>query len=1326
MNNLSNISYTNKDFNAIYPELLDYAKMLSYKWDPSASSESDPGVVLLKLLAIVADKNNYNIDKNILELLPSSVTQASAARQIFEQCGYVMKYNQSATTELNVTVMKNSDEEFDTAKTVVYNLPRFVMFTDVDSSIVYTSTKPANLALKQTQSVPVIEGTVSDLVINNETTITYDLLDSKNRVYFSDRNIAENGIFITNVNKDNYDEWYLTDSLETESPNSLCYKFGVSIDSEACFIEFPEDVADVIGEGINIKYIKTSGKQGNISTRRISYLFSDISVDVVVDGTTEENKTITNDILSIYNPLGTNNGVDAESIDAAYKNYKRVKNTFKTLVSLHDYTDYMMSSECASNGYVCDRTNDIQHSYRVSKAGASNRASSILNYKVEKTRDADGNYTKEDSMNAFDLCVYALSYVPNVDSEEYYKKTFELISKTPENHIYVKHLNDDNIDLKCLQHDFKEFEENTILMIKNKYPINATIIPVRKLSLTEQFEIKDAVRKALYNSLNSKEMSFGEQVSYDVIYDSIINADSRIRAASVQYPVYETYAVYLKDNTLHEMRIDDESHSGGYVLLNASDAKNSFPVTQDKPLFYLDEEQIKPVAQSESYDKSLKYFKFDNSLHKLWVNFIVEIFAKNITRNTTPLYTQDSTFTYSLTQDVVKVYDEVSTVTTKTNITGSTSANNEYTYEVSKNESIVLTSPELVTENNFSSYVKVAYNITGVTTIDANTIYELKDNDFLVFFWKASDTDNYYTYCKYDNSEKSLAKYFSCNIALATGNNILNDDKKDQIQDSLSNLSSGKGKIYQTETERYNYIKSLTTTKQTDTSGVNLNVLNGTNSINTYNIKSIKINNTTNGSTHIYWILNEYDSKDPSKYRSLFPEGKTEYTLKSGEYFLYTNADQTALYLLGEGTHLKINNTGSAHDLGPVDAIGYDELLQQGIDALSPFWRRIQLKDEDCVIATEMRIIQLGPQSSLYIKFNNNTTDDTSELHTGNSNITDIYKNLNTCVERASYKASDDDSTTETDIELRHSRDLCWKVYSVLNIVSGPDKVQELTENQCIVIGGEEITGTSVLTDRDVSFVGGENVDLTSYMSGLLKTQPIQMLQFNNMGESTANPPQYKVNASDFSITLMYQGSQTTNTETISLQPVNILPGNYLLHLYCETPEKIESISIARTETKANTNTDKLQFEFDKLFTQNNYLWKMSVTEKTLAAGVSPTLPTISVTVTHKQADGTSVNLIIQPLVKYTTRILDDFTSRIQENEQYSDSTFEKLLIKRLNELDPDGEVDYTNIANTAISNPVVNTSFFNTRHHYNQFTICQWHDDSIGGDGLDVTNNIK
>ena len=82
--NLSDTSFTNKEFNDVYPELLGKAKELSYKWDPTVSNESDPGVTLIKEIALALDKINYASDKNALETMPFSVTQERTSRQLFQ------------------------------------------------------------------------------------------------------------------------------------------------------------------------------------------------------------------------------------------------------------------------------------------------------------------------------------------------------------------------------------------------------------------------------------------------------------------------------------------------------------------------------------------------------------------------------------------------------------------------------------------------------------------------------------------------------------------------------------------------------------------------------------------------------------------------------------------------------------------------------------------------------------------------------------------------------------------------------------------------------------------------------------------------------------------------------------------------------------------------------------------------------------------------------------------------------------------------------------------------------------------------------------------
>ena len=226
---VNNLSYTNKDFNAIYNELLDLADKISPKWMPSQSNESDPGVLLLKLDAKIGDKANYNIDKNILELFPESVTQYPNAREIFEQCGYIMPYYRSAEVIANINI-KNTDnliKKVNEAKTddefnegyeesnyvnLSYKLPKFTMISDTANTAVYTLIEEVDLPYnKSVVNVKALQGTIEDYRLNNNNLITLEQLDPNNRLYFSESNIAENGIFISNSvdgkPKDNFTAW---------------------------------------------------------------------------------------------------------------------------------------------------------------------------------------------------------------------------------------------------------------------------------------------------------------------------------------------------------------------------------------------------------------------------------------------------------------------------------------------------------------------------------------------------------------------------------------------------------------------------------------------------------------------------------------------------------------------------------------------------------------------------------------------------------------------------------------------------------------------------------------------------------------------------------------------------------------------------------------------------------------------------------------------------------------------------------------------------------------------------------------------------------------
>ena len=351
------ISYTNKDFPSIYEELLNLGKELSYKWDPTVTNESDPGIVLIKEKALVADKNNYNIDKNILENYPETVTQDKMARQLFEQLGYKMPWYKAATGELTV---KWKGDDLSINQEV--KLHKFTMFTDNENTLVYTATEPLQInwtTKKFTTTVPVIQGTAINFTVAGNPTITTSNIDLNNRLYLDDYKIAQNGIFITSLDNENI-EWNVVDNILTYPKGSYIYEFNIDPINNLCYLQFPDDFDDLIGSGLNITYILTDGADGNVKAKTITTLFEDTSITIG-----KESVKLDDSNIVLYNFNAITNGKDPENIEEAYQSYKRIVGTFDTLVTLRDYENAVYNSGLVSNVKVSDKYHDIQTTYSI-------------------------------------------------------------------------------------------------------------------------------------------------------------------------------------------------------------------------------------------------------------------------------------------------------------------------------------------------------------------------------------------------------------------------------------------------------------------------------------------------------------------------------------------------------------------------------------------------------------------------------------------------------------------------------------------------------------------------------------------------------------------------------------------------------------------------------------------------------------------------------------------------------------------------------------------------------------------------------------------------
>lgn len=639
---ISNMSYTSRDFNSIYPELLDLVKKITYKWDPSISNESDPGVILLKLNALIADKVNYNIDKNVLECFPLSVTQEANARQLYEQLGYFMKWYRSATTQVSLTWI--DFDNYERSDSAYVDLPRFTMVSDYENTMVYTllgtadsewNSASVNRVYLNGEStiLNAIQGVAVAYDINGETTIQASDLDSNNRLYFNDSDIAENGIFISNVDTFNFADWQRKDSLAPEALGNTYYSFGVLPGSNTCYLEFPEDADTIFANGINIVYIRTMGHDGNIPVNYLEKFYNDLTTILTRDNETS-NVLLNLDTIEIANIIPGAGGEEKEELDDAYRNYRHTIGTFDTLITLRDYINAIINSpQYASNAIVTDRNSDIQCVYKIMTS--VNNVPTLVN-KVDAHDDII-------TMNAYNLKLYVLDYAsPTLNTAKLYNQSFQLLSdnelerirlyledekaiphdysniRTPEQDISYKLLEEEpnDWDIDCTQYFYYDDQEEDYVpveaetsweedlyyqkdiyfrshfcLFKNLYPIECRITPTRTLDDIEQADVKANILESLYENLNSRKLDFGETVTAYEIEQIIVNSDERISSASIQNIYMETYAVYwngINFQTINLSRYSESENPEPYLYSYSNPkysvwrAKDTFKEDRDK------------------------------------------------------------------------------------------------------------------------------------------------------------------------------------------------------------------------------------------------------------------------------------------------------------------------------------------------------------------------------------------------------------------------------------------------------------------------------------------------------------------------------------------------------------------------------------------------------------------------------------------------------------------------------------------------------------------------------------------------------------------------
>ena len=626
-NYLSSLSYINKDFQSIWDELLETVPKLTTKWLPSEANESDPLVVLLKELAIIADKLNYNIDKNVLELFPATLTQLRSAYNVYDSLGYTPDWYVSATTTVSVIysgLLSGSVPSTENAG-AEFTIEKFQQVSDDDNEIVYTllgDVAGENGALivvgtPATYTVTAIEGTLNDFTINGSNRITYSNLDSQNRLYFNETNIAQNGIIISeysdfsdfNVNEligngaidssDDSNYWRRVTNLNQYVAGQRIYKLGIDSVTNSVYIQFPDDIGNLMGNGLYIKYILSSGESGNIGRGDLTKFASATSFPVITSSGTEITVSATDD-FTITNTRSAQNGSDPLDIEEMRTQFNRIVGTFETLVTLRDYENFLnnytdsIGNHVVSNVRVSDRFHDPFDTITY-KTMNSDGVISDVTTAVAWTTDTDVNTT----MSAYDLRMYPFRAPQNdnYSSESDFNYSFNVgmtsnqmsglteeitgSSVASESDVPVNITNPDYVlsESKCISHNFRNSRQPIIV----PYTLDGQLYLQAPVTSTEATKILQSVESVLYSTLNPSVLSWGEMIDYGTVVENIKSADNRIQYVALNSIMYSN-PIFAGEDSLDANSYSSIDH--GYDVIERAILKGNKAWTDYSPFYY--------------------------------------------------------------------------------------------------------------------------------------------------------------------------------------------------------------------------------------------------------------------------------------------------------------------------------------------------------------------------------------------------------------------------------------------------------------------------------------------------------------------------------------------------------------------------------------------------------------------------------------------------------------------------------------------------------------------------------------------------------------------
>ena len=387
------VKYSSRDYDSIMNDFWSVVPTLTESWQPE--SDSDPGVVIAKYVASVADVLGVNLDLQANEVYAPSVSQRKNAEKIFSLIGYDLGFYTAATTE--VTFTNNTEDNLtidfgfngsdfctvnaytditDEDRVITYNiLPMTSSYGDSESRSVrqiiastidiFAENDPVTLAPNESCTRVAVEGelrsynvSVASVKANNYIiTLPSQHIDTT-RVWVKAKSSLSAESFLTT-------QWrQVSNTADFVDPEPL---FAVTYDNysnaQITISNYLNQLENYENNYLVIYWIDCSGVIGCVGEDVLSNLVfaKEQSTSLESADITISNLSNTVELPHTY----TVTGASPETAHEAYLNSRNYINTFDSLVTLPDYIRFLRRSAGVDCGTVLDCQKALEYNLSV-------------------------------------------------------------------------------------------------------------------------------------------------------------------------------------------------------------------------------------------------------------------------------------------------------------------------------------------------------------------------------------------------------------------------------------------------------------------------------------------------------------------------------------------------------------------------------------------------------------------------------------------------------------------------------------------------------------------------------------------------------------------------------------------------------------------------------------------------------------------------------------------------------------------------------------------------------------------------------------------------